>query len=30
MNEKTVLTELIEEFQALNEQLKAPYKNNDN
>ena len=30
MNEKTVLTELIEEFQVLNEQLTAPYKNNDN
>lgn len=30
MNAKTVLTELIEELQALNEQMMAPYKNNDN
>ena len=30
MDAKTVLTESIEELQALNEQLIAPYKNNDN
>ena len=30
MDAKTVLTEPIEELQALNEQLIAPYKNNDN
>lgn len=30
MDAKTVLTEPIEELQALNEQLIALYKNNDN
>lgn len=30
MDAKTVLTELIEELQALNEQMIAPYKNSDN
>ena len=30
MDAKTVLTEPIEELEALNEQLIAPYKNNDN
>lgn len=30
MAAKIVLTELIEELQVLNEQLMAPYKNNDN
>lgn len=30
MDAKTVLTELIEELHELNEQLIAPYKNNDN
>ena len=30
MDAKTVLTELIEELHALNEQMMAPYKNNDN
>ena len=30
MDAKTVLTELIEELQALNEHLMAPYRNNDN
>lgn len=29
MDAEVVLTELIEELQALNEQLIAPYKNND-
>lgn len=30
MDAKTILTELISELEALNEQLIAPYKNNDN